>query len=235
MQVFYVPDIHGQYATLSKTESNHCIHVLRHVLGDFIYLIDGHGGLFKACITDPDPHACQVEIVESNPVYNPGLCKLHIAIAPPKQGDRFEWFVEKAVEIGIDEITPVLCQRSERREMKMEKFEKNIIASMKQAIVAKKPVLNPMISFHQFIRTYPLQNTDPFIATCSEIKHKPLHKALVRGNNTVLLIGPEGDFTPDEVQLAFTAGYKPVSLGSRRLRTETAAMVCCVTFNAINV
>jgi 16S rRNA (uracil1498-N3)-methyltransferase len=234
MQVFYAPDITGKYATLSKTESIHCITVLRHVVSDTIYLIDGNGGLYKASITDPDPNACQLEITEADLNHQKNLCKLHIAIAPPKQSDRFEWFIEKAVEIGIDEITPMQCHRSERKAMKTDRLEKIIIASMKQAVVTKKPVINGMIPYTQFIRTSPPVNTDRYIAYCSESQHKPLHEAMVKGNNAIILIGPEGDFTPEEIQQSLTSGYMPVSLGSRRLRTETAALVGCVAFSIIN-
>ena len=234
MQVFYAPGINGRYALLSKTESNHCINVLRHARSDIVYLIDGSGGLYKAIITVPDSQACQVEILESYPAYNHGSCKLHIAIAPTKQSDRFEWFIEKAVEIGIDEITPIRCQRSERREIKIMRFEKIILASMKQAVVAKKPIINEMIPFAQFIRSNPCNDNDKYIAYCSESKKDILHEVLIKGHNTVILIGPEGDFTPDEIQLALTADFKPVSLGSRRLRTETAALAGCFAFNLIN-
>lgn len=234
MQVFYVPGISGINATLNKSESYHCIHVLRHTVSDCIHLIDGNGGLYKARIIEADPHACRVEIIESNPDYKSGLCKLHIAIAPPKQADRFEWFLEKAVEIGVNEITPVRCHRSERKDINNERMEKIMIASMKQAIVAIKPTLNPMLPFPEFIKSEDTANKEIFIAYCDETANKPLHKALVSGKDTIVLIGPEGDFTPEEIRLAHGAGYKPVLLANRRLRTETAALVSCVVFNVMN-
>lgn len=207
---------------------------MRHTLSDNIYLIDGSGVIYKASITDADPRACRVEIKEINRKNNPGRCKLHIAIAPPKQSDRFEWFVEKAVEIGIDEITPIKCQRSERQEIKVERFEKIVIASMKQAIIAKKPVINQIIPYTRFIKTVQNSNPEKYIAYCGESKKTLLHEAIIKGNDTIILIGPEGDFTPDEIQLAITSGFKPVSLGSTRLRTETAAIVSCVAYNLSN-
>ncbi len=234
MQVFYIPGVDGTGATLSKAESNHCINVLRHADQDIIYLIDGSGGLYKAVITDPDPRACRVEILESTPDYQRSSCRLHIAIAPPKQNDRFEWFIEKAVEIGIDEITPIRCRRSERREIKAERYEKIIISSMKQAVVATMPVINEMTSYDRFIGSLKQINTQKVIAHCTGAEKKALHEVLEKGKDVVLLIGPEGDFTPDEIELALKADFKPVSLGPRRLRTETAALAGCFAFNLVN-
>jgi 16S rRNA (uracil1498-N3)-methyltransferase len=234
MQLFYAPCIKGKYATLSKTESNHCIHVLRHARSDIVHLMDGEGGLYKAIIIDPDPHACQVEIIESIPFHENSSCRLHLAIAPPKQADRFEWMLEKAVEIGIYEITPLWCQRSERKEINPERLDKIVIAAMKQALVIRKPSLHGMMAFPQFIRTALPAKTDRFIAWCGDSANKPLQNALVKGNDAVLLIGPEGDFTSEEIRLAIASGYSAVSLGPRRLRTETAALAGCVVFNTIN-
>ena len=234
MQVFYTPGISGKFATLPSEESRHCINVMRYSFSDTIHLIDGRGGFYKALIIKPDPRACEVEITEYQPDFNKRSCRLHLAIAPTKQIARFEWLLEKVVEIGVDEITPVRCQRSERKEIKTERLEKLIIASMKQAIVAEKPRLNDMISYPQFIRSSP--NTDPgrFIAYCAGQQNKLLKDALVKDKDAIILIGPEGDFTPEEIHLALTSGYTPVSLGSNRLRTETAALAGSVTFSIIN-
>lgn len=233
MQFFYTPGITGQFVTLSKTESNHCINVLRHCTDDTIRIIDGCGGIYTARIIEADPHACKVEITD----YTPGddsRPKLHLAIAPPKHSDRFEWFIEKAVELGVGEITPILCQRSERKEIKAERLEKIIIASMKQAMVAKLPVLHEMVSFPQFIGSEDPLHSDKFMAYCCESMNKPLHESLVKGNPAILLIGPEGDFAPEEIKLATASGYKPVSMGPLRLRTETAALAGCIAFNLVN-
>ncbi|MBP1668449.1 MAG: methyltransferase, RsmE family [Bacteroidetes bacterium] len=233
MQLFYATGITGQFVTLGKTESNHCINVLRHGTGDIIRIIDGSGGIYAARIIEADPRACKVEITDYFPGDN-SRPKLHLAIAPPKHSDRFEWFIEKAVELGVGQITPIRCQRSERKEIKAERLEKIIIASMKQAMVAKQPVLHDMISCSQFIRSDDPLHSDKFIATCSESMNKPLHESLVKGNPVILLIGPEGDFTPEEIKLAKASDYKPVSMGAQRLRTETAALAGCITFNLFN-
>jgi 16S rRNA (uracil1498-N3)-methyltransferase len=233
MHFFYAPDITGNFVILGKTESNHCINVLRHSVSDTIQVIDGKGGIYEARIIDSNPHACEVEITKFIPGES-GRPGLHLAIAPPKQADRFEWLLEKAVEIGIREITPLQCQRSERRKVNKERLEKIIIASMKQAIVPLKPLLNPMIPFSQFTRDSSATVKNKFIAWCDESTNTPLQNALVKEEDAILLIGPEGDFTPEEIQVAMTMGYKAVTLGPRRLRTETAALVGCVVFTSIN-
>jgi 16S rRNA (uracil1498-N3)-methyltransferase len=234
MQVFYAPGISGKQVTLDKTESMHCIQVLRHSNADLIHLMDGEGGIFKAVITDADSRACKVEVVEKLEGYNPESCRIHIAIAPPKQADRFEWMIEKLVEIGIAEITPVLCKRSERKEVKPERLEKIIISSMKQAIVTVKPKLNAMTPLEKFITSTQHLNQHRFIAHCLPLVTQPLFTSIVKGIDVMVLIGPEGDFTPDEIQLAMNSGWKPVSLGKRRLRTETAALLSCAGFNVVN-
>ena len=234
MQVFYVPDISGKCATLSSEESRHCINVLRFSYSDTIHLIDGKGGFYKAFIIKPDPHACEVEITEFQADFNKRNYRLHLAVAPTKQIDRFEWLLDKAVEIGVDEITPLRCQRSERKEIKTERLEKLIIASMKQAIIAEKPRLNEMISYPQFIRSVSAKKKDRFIAYCTDRQNKLLKDTLVRGKDSIILIGPEGDFTPEEIQLAMNAGFIPVSLGATRLRTETAALAGCIVFHIMN-
>jgi 16S rRNA (uracil1498-N3)-methyltransferase len=233
MQLFYAPDLSGDNVILDKTESNHCIHVLRHTVSETIHLTDGKGGIYAARIIEADPRACKVMITE----FLPGDTRrprLHLAIAPPKHSDRFEWFLEKAVELGAGEITPIRCQRSERKEIKMERLEKILIASMKQAIVPMKPMLNPMIPFSQFMKATSSLQPNKFIAWCDESTNLSLQEALVKEIHAILLIGPEGDFTPEEIQLALAAGYKAVTLGPRRLRTETAALVGCMVFDIIN-
>jgi len=234
MQLFYVSKIINNQAILSESESKHCISVLRHNVSDMIHLTDGTGKLYRARIIDANPRACLVEIDKIIDEYNKSNARLHIAVAPPKQADRFEWFIEKAVEIGINEITPLLCRRSERKEIKTERPEKIIIAAMKQAIVTEKPVINQMMSFQQFIQSTQQSKADRFIAFCSENNNKPVHESLVKGHHAIILIGPEGDFTTDEIQLSLSSGWIPLSFGNRRLRTETAALAACFAFNLIN-
>jgi 16S rRNA (uracil1498-N3)-methyltransferase len=234
MQVFYAPGLTGNPSALNENESRHCIQVLRHVAGDIIHLIDGDGGFYKARITEADPHACGIEITEHIPFFHARPCRLQLVIAPPKQTDRFEWLLEKAIEIGIDTITPIRCQRSERKEINERRLEKIVIASMKQAIVAKKPRINSMISFKQLISSDMADYQDRFIAYCDDVKNLPLQEAMIKGRNTIILIGPEGDFTQDEIRMTLASGYKAVSLGNNRLRSETAALVACMIFNIKN-
>lgn len=234
MQIFYVSDIINNQAKLSETESRHCITVLRHKVSDVIHLTDGKGALYKAHIIDANPRSCLVAIDEIINGYSKSNARLHIAIAPTKQADRFEWFIEKAVEIGISEITPLLCSRSERKEIRTDRLDKIVVSAMKQAIAIEKPIINKMIPYQQFIHSALKNYEDRFIASCSDYNNTPLQKSLVVGHNTLILIGPEGDFTDDEIRLALSAGCKPVSLGSRRLRTETAALAACLAFNFTN-
>jgi 16S rRNA (uracil1498-N3)-methyltransferase len=234
MQLFYVNEINNNVGELNETESKHCINVLRHTVSDNIHLTDGKGYLYVARIIDANPRACRVVIDKIIKDCNENNAKLHIAIAPPKQIDRFEWFIEKSVEIGISEITPLLCSRSERKEIKTERLDKIIIAAMKQALVTRKPQINQMMSFKQFIQSTTQSREDRFIAYCSENNNKSVYERIVKGHNAFILIGPEGDFTSDEIQLALSSGWSPITLGKRRLRTETAALVACTVFNMIN-
>ncbi len=201
--------------------------------GDVVQLIDGKGGLFEAIITLPDPKQCQLEIVTVVPTGRPRNFNLHIAIAPTKNMDRFEWFVEKAVEIGIDTITPLLCQRSERKVLKTDRLNKLIISTMKQAMVPYLPVLNELTDYEGFINTLSGQKTNRFIAHCEESAKKELKEVLTPESDIIILIGPEGDFSHSEIELATERGFISVSLGKNRLRTETAGIVACHTANLL--
>ncbi|MDP4184537.1 MAG: 16S rRNA (uracil(1498)-N(3))-methyltransferase [Bacteroidota bacterium] len=231
MHLFYTPDIDGDLYTLEEQESKHCIRVLRLGVGEEIRLIDGKGGWYLARIIQPDAKRCGVEIIEKTLGYGARDFRLHIAMAPTKNIDRFEWFLEKATEIGIDEITPLLCEHSERKEVKAERLEKVIVAAMKQSYKAYLPKLNPMIRFKDFING--LDNEQCFIAHCHESEKFPLKDCIRDKKAIVVCVGPEGDFSPEEVALAVKSGAMPVSLGSARLRTETAGVVACHTVNLI--
>jgi 16S rRNA (uracil1498-N3)-methyltransferase len=234
MNVFYCPTITGNEAVLSPGESAHCIRVLRLSKGDNIMLIDGRGGLFEACITVPDPKQCTMEILRSVDHGKNRNFSLHIAIAPTKNIDRFEWFVEKAVEIGIDTITPLLCQRSERRILKTDRLHKLVLSTMKQAVVPYQPVINELTDLRTFLTT---NNNHPgyhFIAHCAETERKSLKSAVITGSDVIVLIGPEGDFSPEEIKLASDNNFIPVTLGPNRLRTETAGVVACHTVTLLN-
>lgn len=226
MALFYVPNL-SIACILPEEESMHAIKVLRLKTGDSIQIVDGKGGFFNAQITSPHHKHCAFEITETLAGASKRDYSLHIAIAPTKNIDRIEWFIEKATEIGIDQITPLFCRNSERKVVKEERLEKIIVAAAKQSLKAKFPILNPACTFNDFIKSYTAEQL--FIAHCYDDKKTHLKSELERGKSILILIGPEGDFSPDEVSLALKYGYQPVSLGDSRLRTETAGVVACCT------
>ena len=234
MQLFYTPNINGNLYSLDETESNHCTRVLRLKNGDIIYLTDGKGGFYHARIIDDSSKCCKIEIVNKYEKYEKRNYHLHIAIAPTKNTDRFEWFLEKATEIGIDEITPVLCSRSERKVIKPDRLEKILISAMKQSIKAYLPQLNPMCTYNETIEKSVKNDALKFIAHCEESSKELLASSYFPKKNALILIGPEGDFTPEEIQFSLAHQFKPVSLGNSRLRTETAGIVACDTISLIN-
>ncbi|MFI5451757.1 16S rRNA (uracil(1498)-N(3))-methyltransferase [Pedobacter sp. UC225_61] len=232
MHVFYTPDITSNHYTLNEEESRHCSKVLRLTSGDIIHLIDGKGGLYEAEITGMNKKNVQLTVINKQTEFGKRNHFLHIAIAPTKNIDRLEWFLEKATEIGIDEITPIICDRSERKIVKEERLEKVITSAVKQSLTAYHPKLNTATSFAEFMK----QNVsgEKFIAHCIE-GDKPFINHLTQANQSYLiLIGPEGDFTQTEVDIALQNGYKAVTLGNTRLRTETAALAACFEANYIN-
>ncbi|WP_085536228.1 16S rRNA (uracil(1498)-N(3))-methyltransferase [Massilibacteroides vaginae] len=231
MQLFYTPDIHSN-PELPEDEARHCIRVLRLGEGEEINLTDGKGSFYKAIIEQANPKHCLISIKET--IQQPALWpfQLHIAVAPTKNIDRMEWFAEKATEIGIDAITCLNCRYSERKELKKERVEKILISAMKQSLKATLPKLTGMTDFKAFIKQ-PFEGKK-FIAHCEE-GEKPLLKQVCQpGDNVLILIGPEGDFSPEEIKLANEAGFTAISLGESRLRTETAALVACQTVHFIN-
>lgn len=232
MHIFYTPDISGNTYTLDETESKHCVRVLRLEAGDEITLVDGRGGFYRAEITDPNPKRCAVKVVKSDLNYGQRNFSVHVAIAPTKNIERIEWFLEKATEIGIHRVTPLLCHHSERKEIKHDRLEKVMISAMKQSLKAYLPQLNEMTKFSRFIQQ-PFEG-QKFIAHCDEQYRELLKNAVKPNENYLILIGPEGDFSLEEISMAIDAGFVPVSLGESRLRTETAALVACHTFNLLN-
>ncbi|MFV5689619.1 16S rRNA (uracil(1498)-N(3))-methyltransferase [Flavobacterium sp. ZT3R25] len=232
MQLFYNPTINETTESFSfdKEESKHIIKVLRKKDSDILYVTNGLGHLFKTEITLASDNKCTVKII-SFEKSAPSKFHLHLAVAPTKMNDRFEWFLEKATEIGIHEITPIICDRSERKVINTERFDKIILTAMKQSNVLFLPKLNDAISFKEFIKQK--QEGLNFIAHCEETNKKTLKSALEANQNVTLLIGPEGDFTEKEIELA-EANYIPVSLGNTRLRTETAAIVACHSVVFVN-
>ena len=233
MQLFYSPDIKDKHYTLSKEESKHCLMVLRKKKGDALFLVDGKGGYFEAIIVDDNPKSCQLEIISKNKEYGKNPVKIHLAVAPTKNIDRYEWFLEKSTEIGITEITPIICQNSERRVLKEDRMHKILVSAMKQSHRSYLPQLNPIISLHNFLKNQ--AHTNGFIAHCQADKKSHLIDLIVKNQNITLLIGPEGDFTSNEISQALDEGYTAVSLGKSRLRTETAAIVGCHIINLKNL
>jgi len=232
MHVFYTPDIASDIYSLNEEESKHCSKVLRLNLGDTIHLIDGKGGLYEAKIIGIGKKNVQLKVTKHQQEYGKRNHFLHIAIAPTKNMDRLEWFLEKATEIGIDEITPIICDRSERKIVKEERLEKVITSAVKQSLTAYHPKLNPTISFAHFMKHN--IDTQKLIAHCMEGEKRYVNELVQKHQSYLILIGPEGDFTPAELDIALQNGYKAVTLGNTRLRTETAALAACFEANYIN-
>ncbi|AXG71917.1 ribosomal RNA small subunit methyltransferase E [Kordia sp. SMS9] len=233
MQLFYTPALtpDTKHYTFSKEESKHIVRVLRKREDDVLQITNGKGTIFSAKITLADQKNCRVAII-SYEFQKAKNYKLHLAVAPTKMNDRYEWFLEKATEIGIDTITPIICDRSERKVIKAERFEKIIQSATKQSLSAYFPKLNPAISFSNFISTH--QNEQLFIAHCEEDDKKSLKEILKTQKDVTILIGPEGDFSTKEIALAIEHNYVPVTLGDTRLRTETAAIVACHSVAFLN-
>lgn len=224
MQLFYINGVEGNAGVLSEEESWHCMKVLRLKEADEITLTDGCGNIYQGRLTKIHHKGCLVVIKETVPVPR-NQWQSHIAIAPTKNIDRFEWFLEKATEIGIDEITPVICEHSEREVIKLQRLEKVLVSAMKQSLKAWLPRINEPVKFRDFIsREFAGQK---FIGYCETGHESALENIYIPGSNSLIIIGPEGDFSKTEVEQATTVGYIPVSLGASRLRTETAGIVAC--------
>jgi len=232
MNSFYIADLTGNSIQLSTEESRHSIRVLRLKKGDHVKLLDGKGSAFDAIIQVPDANSCILEIVNRENYQNSRPYHLTIAIAPTKNLDRFEWFLEKSTEIGIDRIVPIICQHSERKAIKTERMDKILIAAMKQSDQIFLPELTTQTSLKELVNQK--FDGDKLIAHCESGEKSLLKNSITPGSNVLILIGPEGDFDPSEIKLALEKGFIPVSLGSSRLRTETAGIVACHTVCLIN-
>jgi 16S rRNA (uracil1498-N3)-methyltransferase len=232
MNIFFAADLSNGSIVLNKEESKHCIKVLRLKKGDHILVMNGKGSLYKAIIHNPDANACNVTIFNEEKRQCNRLYHLTIAIAPTKIMDRFEWFLEKSTEIGIDRIVPIICKHSERKELKTDRLEKILISAIKQSGQLFLPELTPSMLYKDFIR-HPF-NGDKFIAHCDDGEKRIFYKSLSAGKNVLVLIGPEGDFDSAEIRLALEQGFVPVTFGESRLRTETAGIVACHTVCLIN-
>ena len=233
MQIFYAPGISGDKYILDEKESQHIIRVLRMAGGTAVKLIDGNGNLYEGIISKADARECQVSVKKVIPDFEKRPYKLHIAISPLKNPERFEWFIEKSVEIGIDEITPIICKNTEKKGIKPERIKNIIISAMKQSLKAKLTLFNEACSLENFIhKDFPGKR---IIAHCNpDIEREGISKVYVKGEDVVILIGPEGDFSDYEIRAACNKGYNPVHLGDSRLRTETAGIAACYSVCLLN-
>ena len=234
MQLFYNAslDKNTEQLIFDKIESRHLVRVLRKKAGDEIYITNGKGVLFTAKITIANDKKCLATVVSVNVKSKPWQYHLHIAIAPTKNIDRFEWFLEKATEIGIDEITPLLCNHSERKVIKTERLEKIIESAMKQSLKFYLPKLNPLTPFSDFIHQD--FNSTLYIAHCEATERQSLKDVLQPKKDVTILIGPEGDFSLSEIEIALQQHCKPITFGESRLRTETAGVVAVQSVSFIN-
>ena len=233
MQLFYNPNISKNDISFNfnKEESRHIVKVLRKKSGDILHITNGNGWLFEGELTLVDTKHCSVNIL-SKALQKKRPYNLHIAVAPTKMNDRYEWFLEKATEIGIETITPIICDHSERKVVKTERFEKIIQSAMKQSLQFYLPKLNPPIVFKDFVNQ---DFTDQkFIAHCEDTHKSTLKSKLKSKQNCTILIGPEGDFSVKEIEIALRHNFIPVTLGETRLRTETAAITACHSVAFVN-
>lgn len=231
MLLFYAPDI-IDCPELPESESQHCVRVLRKQTGDMIDITDGKGFFYQATIIDAHPKHCKVEINHVIPSSLPWTNTIEIAIAPTKNIDRIEWFAEKATEIGINKISFLKTRYSERKDIKSDRIQKILISAMKQSVKATIPLLESMTDFKKIITQD--FNGRKFIAHCYQKEKALLSSLYNKGENVLILIGPEGDFSEEEVDLALQYGFEAISLGDSRLRTETAALVACQTIHVLN-
>ncbi len=231
MQLFYTPDVQSSVYTLNREESRHISKVMRLKVGDIIHLTDGRGRMMECSLLDNDPKGVSVQIVKGLEDYGKRDLHIHMVVAPTKNIDRFEWFLEKATEIGIEEITPILCEHSERKVIRHDRLERVITAAMKQSLKAYHPVLNELTPLKQFL------NEDisgrKFIAHLDEKDPKDIKHLYQKEEKVTIMIGPEGDFSSEEVQKAVDTGFEMAALGTSRLRTETAAVAACHAINLL--
>lgn len=234
MHLFYSPDIVPPHHTLSEEESRHCVRVLRMVAGDRIHLTDGRGNMYAAEVEVADPKRCLVRIVETMPDWQRRGYSLTMAVAPTKNIERYEWFLEKATEIGCDRFIPIECARSERRSIRQERAEKVVTSAAKQSLKAFHPAFEPLTDVRRVI-------TKAFggvklIAHCGTplSERRYMSECAERGEDVLILIGPEGDFSPEEIRLAVDNGFREITLGDARMRTETAAIYAVIEAAIIN-
>lgn len=232
MYLFYTPELDLADCFLNEEESRHCVKVLRLQKDDFIEIVDGKGSFYHAKISVSDPKKTRFVILETQSEFNKRNHYLHIAVAPTKNIERLEWFIEKATEIGIDEITPILCQHSERKIINHERLTKVITSAMKQSLKAYHPKLNELTAFSTFVKAD--SYAQKWIAHCADTEKVSIKEAFLPQQKYLILIGPEGDFSPQEINIALENGFQAITLGQSRLRTETAALGACFEINFLN-
>lgn len=233
MNLFYTTDIQGELIFLPEAEARHAVQVLRLREGDVIIVVDGRGGWYEGVIVETGKRRCVARIEEQRQEVGKRPFRVHLAIAPTKNINRFEWCLEKATEIGVDEITPLLCFHSERRHLRPDRLEKVLVAAMKQSLKAYLPRLNDLTRIEDFLDG-PFNDQQCFIAHLGEATKGHLKDNYRPGENVTILIGPEGDFSPDEIEAALQQGFTGVTLGKSRLRTETAGVVACHIVQLMN-
>lgn len=231
MQLFYAYKLEGSFAYLDVEESSHCTKTLRKNIGDTISFTDGCGGIYEGKIVDISKKGCQLEVLKQLESEKQKSFKLHLAIAPTKNIDRLELFLEKTTEIGINEVSLLLCQRSERKNVRLDRLEKITLSAAKQSLKSIFPKVHDLTKFNDFVST--TTATNKFIAHCNSDNLPNLKTQLEGKEDILVLIGPEGDFSLEEVAFAKKHGFVEVSLGTSRLRTETAGIVACHTVNLI--
>ncbi len=233
MQIFFGPAITGETCVFDRNESKHCIRVLRMNSGTEVQFVDGRGNLYNGIIINPDPVKCEIRIISVIHGFEKKNYTLHIAISPLKNPERFEWFVEKSVEFGIDEITPLICSKTEKSRIKADRLENIIISAMKQSVKAEKTRLNKPALFDDFINLK--HKGTLLIAHCRDKTGRDkMDNVYSKGEDAVVLIGPEGDFSDEEIEKAVDRGFKQIHLGDSRLRTETAGVAACHSVYFIN-
>ncbi len=234
MEIFYANEIDGGLALLDADESAHCVRVLRHRVGDEVTVVDGIGNMYRCRLSDDSPKRAAAEILETVPGWGGHSYSLNMAVCPTKNNDRFEWFVEKATELGVDVVSPVIGERSERKVFKAERSRKIALSAMKQSLKAKLPLVEEPVSVRDFILEHSGDSGVKMICYCFEGETlrrsiKDVLEGLPSDSAVTVLIGPEGDFSPEEARLAVGHGFVPVRLGPSRLRTETAAVTAVTT------
>lgn len=233
MHLFFAPAFSDDQPYLPEDDAKHALKVLRLEAGAKVRVTDGQGNLYEAVIAAPDVKKCRLTILRHEPEYGKKGFTIHLAVAPTKNADRTEWLVEKCVEIGVDQISFITCERSERKYFKPDRVEKIAVAAMKQSLKAYLPRLNALIPLREFLKNRLAGNN--YIAHLVEGERKLLQHVVPPNGTYCILIGPEGDFTQDEVNTAVAGGFVPVSLGPSRLRTETAGIAACHILNLVNM